>query len=63
MYISFFIILVVSIILAVRSMKDFGVPEVIKKMISSKRAKGTIIFLKKKIIHYSSGSSSFSSGP
>jgi hypothetical protein len=49
---SFLIILGISVILAVRSMKDFEVPDTIKKLINAKRAKGTILFLGKKIIHY-----------
>lgn len=52
MIISFLIIFCISAILAARSMKDFDVPESIKTLISGKKAKGTIIFLKKKIIHY-----------
>lgn len=62
MIITFAIILILSLVLAIRSMKDFDVPESIKKLIMGKRAKGTILFLKKKIVHYSSGSSSLSSG-
>ncbi|KKP67006.1 MAG: hypothetical protein UR63_C0025G0013, partial [Candidatus Roizmanbacteria bacterium GW2011_GWC2_35_12] len=46
---------------ALRSMKDFGVPKEIKRLLDRKKAKGTIIFSKKKMIHYSSGSSSLSS--
>lgn len=49
---GFLIILGLSIILAARSMKDFEVPETIKKLINAKRAKGTILFLGKRIIHY-----------
>lgn len=59
---TFFIIFVISLILAIRSMKDFDVPEAIKKFVLRHRARGTILFMKKKIVHYSSGSSSFSSG-
>ncbi|KKP72848.1 MAG: hypothetical protein UR68_C0012G0041 [Candidatus Roizmanbacteria bacterium GW2011_GWA2_35_19] len=57
----FLLILAVSFILALRSMKDFGVPKEIKRLLDRKKAKGTIIFSKKKMIHYSSGSSSLSS--
>lgn len=58
----FLSILVFSLILAVLSMKDFGIPGEIKKMISGRKMKGTIILTKKKAIHYSSDSSAFSSG-
>ena len=62
MIITLLIIFVLSLIMAIYSMRDFDVPDSVKKLISRKNAKGTIVFLKKKIIHYSSGSSSFSSG-
>jgi hypothetical protein len=39
------------------------VPGEIKKIISARRMKGTIILTKKKAIHYSSDSSLFSSWP
>lgn len=42
-------------------MGDFEVPDVVKKILFGKRARGTILFMKKKIVHYSSGSSSLSS--
>ena len=52
------LILVASFILAFRSMKDFDLPtEVIKLMNKNKAVKGTIIFLRGKIVHYSSSSS------
>lgn len=52
------LILTVSFILAFRSMKDFDLPqEVIKLMNKNKVVKGTIIFLRGRIIHYSSSSS------
>lgn len=56
------LILVLAFILALKSMKDFDVPGEIKKMISARKMKGTIILTKKKAIHYSSDSSVFSSG-
>ena len=58
----FLLILALSFFLAVFSMKDFGIPGEIKKMISGRKMKGTIILTKKKAIHYSSDSSAFSSG-
>ncbi len=61
MTITFAIILFISLILAIRSMGDFEVPDVVKKILFGKRARGTILFMKKKIVHYSSGSSSLSS--
>lgn len=55
-------ILIVSFILAFRSMKDFDLPqEVIKLMNKNKAVKGTIIFLRGRIVHYSSSSSGFPS--
>lgn len=53
-------ILIVSLILAVRSMKDLTVPKEIKAMLTSKKIKGTILFVKDQIKHYSSTSSSSS---
>ena len=55
------IIFLLSLVLAIRSMGDFEIPAAIKKIILGKRARGTILFMKKKIVHYSSGSSSLSS--
>lgn len=52
MLIAFILILILSIILAVRSMKDFGVPKEVSNIISSKRGKGTILILKDKVLHY-----------
>jgi len=62
MVITFLLILVLAFIFALKSMKDFDVPGEIKKMISARKMKGTIILTKKKTIHYSSDSSVFSSG-
>lgn len=62
MLVIFGIIFLISLVLAIRSMGDFDVPDAIKKIILGKRARGTILFMKKKIVHYSSGSSSLSSG-
>ncbi len=41
-------------------MRDFAMPAEIKKLISRKKIRGTIIFFGKKIKHYSSSSSRFS---
>lgn len=47
-------LLLISVILAVRSMKDFEIPKEINRMISSRNLKGTIVFFKNKPTHYSS---------
>ncbi len=57
----FLLILILAFVLAFLSMKDFDIPQEIKRMISTKKLKGTIIPTKKKTIHYSSDSSVFSS--
>lgn len=51
-------IFIFSLILALRSMKDHGLPEEIKKLMSQKKVKGTILIMKDKVNHYSSTSSS-----
>jgi hypothetical protein len=51
-------ILLASFIMAFRSMKDFEVPDEIKKILLPKTVKGTIVFFKNKVTHYSSTSSS-----
>jgi len=38
-------------------MSDFNLPKEILRFIDQKKIKGTIVFLKNKIIHYSSSSS------
>jgi hypothetical protein len=58
----FIAILALSIILAFRSMVDFDVPAEIKRLLNGKRVRGTIVFFKNKVKHYSSDSSSSSSG-
>ncbi len=52
MFIWFLIIFFISLILAIRSMKDFNIPKEIKYLLDSKKIKGTIIFFKEKIKHY-----------
>jgi len=67
MLLVFLVILIISFILALRSMKDFDMPNEIKKLLQNQKIRGTIIFLKDKIVHYpaqrdySSDSSSVSS--
>jgi len=39
-------------------MKDFTIPREVKKIIRENKSKGTILFLKKNIKHYSSSSGS-----
>ncbi len=60
MFIAVFgVILVISFVWALVSMKDMGVPEEIAKLINVRRIKGTIVFFKdKKVKHYSSSSRS-----
>jgi len=53
-------IFLTSFILAYRSMVDMEAPKEIRKFINKQRLNGTIIFLKKKIKHYSSSLSSSS---
>lgn len=56
------ILFIVSLILAVRSMKDLHIPQEIQRIINDKKYKGKIVFFKgKKTKHYSSSSSSFKS--
>lgn len=51
----------VSVLYAWWSMRDWGVPKEVKRMLGKKRVKGSIVFFKgKKIKHYSSSSSSSS---
>lgn len=52
------LLLLVSFIAAFRSMKDFDIPHEVRSMMNSKQVKGTIVFFKNKIMHYSSDSSS-----
>lgn len=48
----FLIIFIVSFVLALLSMKDFDPPKEIKYFFDAKKIKGTILFLKEKIMHY-----------
>lgn len=57
MILIFVLIFIFSFFIAFRSMTDFDIPKEIKDFLSAKRIKGTIIFFKGKIKHYSSFSS------
>jgi len=53
----FLTILILSIVIAVISMYDYDLPSSLKKIITGKTIKGSIIFFKQQIKHYSSSSS------
>ena len=53
-------LVMVSFILAIFSMKDFHIPPEIAKILTMKKIRGTIVFFKDKVEHYSSSSSSSS---
>lgn len=55
-------IFVLSLIMAILSMRDMGVPKEISRLISVRKHKGSIVFFKHQVKHYSSSSSSRSSG-
>ncbi|MFA5770564.1 MAG: hypothetical protein WC894_03675 [Patescibacteria group bacterium] len=52
MFLAFIIILVLSFIFALHSMKDFNVPAEIKRLVQGKKVGGKIIFFKNKVVHY-----------
>ncbi|MEK7079141.1 MAG: hypothetical protein AAB929_03655 [Patescibacteria group bacterium] len=52
------IILAVSLILALFSMKDLGIPKEIARLIAIRKHRGSIVFFKDKVKHYSSSSKS-----
>jgi len=54
------ILFLLSLIMALFSMKDFQTPAEISRFITFRKVRGTIIFFKDKISHYSSSSSSTS---
>ena len=58
--ITFITLFIVSFIAALRSMKDFSVPREVNTVLNSKQLRGTIVFFKDKVMHYSSESSSAS---
>lgn len=57
----FIIIFILSFFIALWSMKDFKLPSEFKNFLLTRKIKGTIVFLKDKIIHFHHHSSSFSS--
>ncbi len=59
MVLVFITLFLLSLALALRSMKDLDVPNEVHKMLAKKKVKGTFILMKgKKVKHYSSTSSS-----
>lgn len=52
------LIFILSVVLAHRSMKDLQTPHEITRMIAKKKVRGTVLFTKGKVRHYSSLSSS-----
>lgn len=60
MEIIFILILIISILITFKSMNDLEAPKEVRSLIKKRRTKGTILFFKKKIKHYSSSLSSSS---
>ncbi|KKP61378.1 MAG: hypothetical protein UR56_C0014G0011 [Candidatus Roizmanbacteria bacterium GW2011_GWC2_34_23] len=52
MLFTFILILSLSFIVALRSMKDFNVPGEITRIVQGKKLKGKIVFFKNKVVHY-----------
>ncbi len=52
MLLTFLLILILSFVFALRSMKDFNVPSEINNLIQGKKVRGKIVFFKNKIVHY-----------
>jgi len=52
MFLTFFLILILSFILALSSMKDFSVPVEINRLVQGKKVRGKIVFFKNKVVHY-----------
>lgn len=44
--------------MALHSMKDFETPKEIARLLTLRKVRGTIVFMKDKVAHYSSSSSS-----
>jgi hypothetical protein len=61
MIVAFFLIIIVSFFLTLRSMSDFEIPKELKNIFPNKKWLGTIVFFGKEVKHYSSSSVSFSS--
>lgn len=57
MLIAFTILIVLSFLLALKSMSDFHIPKELRKLLKTKNIKGTFIFLKDTVEHHSSSSS------
>ncbi len=45
-------ILVIAFILSLRSMKDFAIPKEVRRILETRKIKGTIVFLRGRITHY-----------
>jgi len=54
----FLLLFAISLITAFLSMKDMDIPKEIVRLISVRKHKGSIVFFKGKVKHYSSDSSS-----
>lgn len=52
------VLLIVSFVLALLSMRDLRVPKEIIRLISIRKHRGSIVFFKDKVRHYSSSSRS-----
>lgn len=50
----FLMIFAVSFIMALRSMRDYHLPDELKAFLNSKKIKGSIVFFKNKTVHYRS---------
>ena len=46
------LILILSFILAVRSMRDFEIPKEVRRLLKINRVAGTIMFFRDKVKHY-----------
>ncbi|MCL4374286.1 hypothetical protein M1523_00335 [Patescibacteria group bacterium] len=58
MFLALGLLFILAFITALISMRDLGIPAEIEKLVRARRLKGTIVFFKKKVKHYSSSSSS-----
>lgn len=52
MLLTLILIFTFSFILALNSMKDFGVPNEINRLLQGKKVRGKIVFFKNKVVHY-----------
>ncbi len=46
------VLFLISFLLALRSMRDFRLPAELQHMLNARKVKGTIVFLRNKIVHY-----------